>query len=126
MRRIVTAVVLMIALTWTVVSLGIEANGAPPVVPRLYAASGTGTIQYVFAVGEYPPSGFTLYSADASKFWFRRRFADGVNDTIPLPVPSGRSFLIPPPSAIAERDSMTMTIWVGGATDTVLAVPYYR
>ena len=128
MRRTIAAVALLIALGWTVAAISIEANGGGPITNRLFAASGTGTLEYVFLPGEYPPSGFTLYSVDGSAFAFKRRFADGVNDTIGITVPAGRSILIPPPGAImdAANDTLRMTIWVDGATDTVIALPWYR
>lgn len=127
MRRILVLAALVIACVWTVAVFGVIANSGAPVTHQLYAASGTGTIQYVFATTDFDvPTSFTLYSKDGSIFWFKRRFADGVNDTVGIPVPAGASMLVPSPSAIFEADSMRMTIWVEGATDTVFALPWKR
>ena len=113
-------------------ALAIEANGGSRITSGLVVASGGEVIEMVFAVpdtlGQPRPSGFTMFSNDATEFWIQRRFAGGLRDTVPLHIPAGRSILIPAPDPVRDSDGANdrITIFVGGHTDSVYAVPWYR
>jgi len=74
------------------------------------------------------PSYFTFYSNDATAFWVQRRFNEGIRDTVPIPIPAGRSIKIPRPDAVLDSDGANwrITIFVGGHTDSVFALPWYE
>ena len=127
MRRILMAVALSAALLWAVIALGVEANSGGRVVNGSFVASGDRVIEFVYLTdGQYLPSGFTMYSKDGAIFWIQRRFSDAQLDTVPVPIPAGRSMLIPSPGGVVAGDSTYITIFVGGHTDTVFALPWYR
>jgi len=74
------------------------------------------------------PRSFTLFSNDATEFWIQRRFAGGVRDTVPIHIPAGRSILLPAPPPVMDSagDYYRVTIFVGGHTDSVYALPWYE
>ena len=125
MRRIFMAAVL-VACIWAAASFAVEANSGGRIHYNNFAASGDTKLEFVYLTGEALPSGFTLYSNDATAFWIQRRFAEGLRDTIPLAIPAGRSMLIPSPGANVSGDSTYITIFLGGHTDTVYALPWFR
>jgi len=128
MRRVLVAIALMVALIWALPALAIEANGSSPMLYGSAVGSGDNVIQFVWLTESRPmyPSGFTMFTNDASEFWFRRAFADGVRDTFDIGVPAGRSILIPSPGGTAVGDSTYIWIFVGGHTDSLYAMPWYR
>ena len=126
MRRILVAAIMLLACGSAAIVWAVEANSGGPVDHGMICPSGETEIQMVFSAVMYAPSGYTLWSNDGTEFRFIRRFADGVRDTIGILVPAGNSLLVPAPSAIVKGDSFTHTIFIGGHTDTVYALPWYR
>jgi hypothetical protein len=131
MKRIFL-VVAILAAAWAAYSYAVEANSGGRITGGLFVGSAGEVIEMVFpnpeTSGLPKPSGFTMFSNDATEFWIQRRFAGGVRDTVPIHIPASRSILIPAPPPVLDSagDNYRITIFVGGHTDSVYALPWYK
>lgn len=126
MRRILVAAILLLACGLAVAAYCAEANSGGPVVADLICTSAETEVAMSFSNTMYAPSSYTLWSNDGTEFRFIRRFADGVRDTVGILVPAGKSLNVPAPTMIYEGGVYTHTIFIGGHTDTVYALPWYK
>jgi hypothetical protein len=126
MKRTLVAVALLIAVSWAIIAFAVETNYGGPVDHGLICTGAETSVYFYSARYQNMPTAYTLYSKDATVFSFKRRFKDGINDTIAIVVPAGSSILVPAPDAISLGDSFSHTIFIGDHSDTVYAMPWYK
>ena len=126
MKRTLVAVALLIACGWALIAYAFETNTGGPIDHGLICTSAETSVYFHAAKQGAMPIGYTLWSNDGTEFRYIRRFSNGVRDTIAILVPAGSSILLPAPPMIAENDSFTHTIFIGGHTDSVYAAPWFK
>ena len=126
MRRILVAAIMLPACGLAAIAWAIETNSSSPMLADLICTSAETSVSMEVSAPMYAPSGYTFWSNDGTEFRIIRRFADGIRDTVGILIPASTSMLIPAPTLIYEGGVYTHTIFIGGHTDTVYAMPWYR
>ena len=90
------------------------------------ASNGSSPAQFLYSASTITslPSGFTVYSKDASAFYITRQ-PNGVSESVSIYVPAGKSILIPAPEASVAASIFNVSIIASAQTDSVFCLPWY-